>query len=113
MWFGETIGFIKYLSFISDVYRLIQCFLTLKIKKLLSDVNVTNSVCLFFPVQLRGEAFGSTWQFSEAFTRRNLDKNVHPWEGVHEGQGKGNVRHRQWLCFWSLYKSPVVPVHVT
>lgn len=46
---------------------------------------------LFFLVQLCGEAFGSAWQFPEALTRRNVDKNVHPWQRFHERQGKGNM----------------------
>lgn len=67
-----------------------------KAGKLLQDLNVTNMDGLFFLVQLCGEAFGSAWQFSEALTRRNADKNVHPRKRFHERQGKGNIDHRRW-----------------
>ena len=61
-------------------------------------MNITNCVFfLFFLVQLCGKTFGATWKFSEAFTRRNLDKNVHPWKRLHERQGEGKAYCKQWL----------------
>lgn len=46
-------------------------------------------VLCFLTVQLCGEAFGSTWQFSKAFTGRNTDKNVYFGQRFYEGQDKG------------------------
>lgn len=55
--------------------------------------------CLFcLSVQLCGETFGPTWQFSEALARRDIDKNVNIGKRIHEGQGKGKLLAEDHQC---------------